>query len=90
MLLYGYKRRTCLGYLDDYVVFSITGEENVDRVMGVPIVFKEAGFSLKLKNCKFVEDSVDYLGHVIRPGRLDFATKNTEAVKFFEEPTTQT
>ena len=53
-------------------------------------VLKEAGFSLKLKKCKFFAKSVDYLGHVIRPGRLEVATKNTEVVKCFKELTTQT
>ena len=33
---------------------------------------------------------MDSLGHVIRPGRLEVATKKTEAVKGFEEPTTHT
>ena len=33
---------------------------------------------------------MDYIGHVIRPGPLGVATKNTEAVKRFKEPTAQT
>ena len=90
MLLSGYRLRTCLVYLDDIIMFSNTAEEHVDHVRFVLTVLKEAGFSLKLKKCKFFAKSVDYLGHAIRPGRLEVATKNTEAVKRFKEPTTQT
>ena len=53
-------------------------------------VLKEAGFSLELKKCKFFAKPVDYLGHVIRLGRQEVATKNTDAVKRFKEPTMQT
>ena len=90
MLLSGYRSRTCLVSLDDIIVFSKTAEEHVDHVRDVLTVLKEAGFSLKLKKCKFFATYVDYLGHVTRPGRLEVATKNTEAVKRFKEPTTQT
>ena len=90
MLLSGYRSRTCLVYLDEIIVFSNTAEEHVDHVREVLTVLKEAGFSLKLKKCIFFAKFVDYLGHVIRPGRLEVATQNTEALKCFKEPTTQT
>ena len=87
MLLSGYGWRTCLVYLDDIILFSNTADEHVDHLRAVLTVLKEAGFSLKLKKCKFFAESADYFGHVIRPGRLEVATKNTEAVKCFKQPT---
>jgi hypothetical protein len=48
-----------------------------------------AGLSLNLKQCKFFQESVDYLGHVIRPGKLAVAEKNTKALKTARPPTTQ-
>ena len=33
--------------------------------------------------------AVDYLGHVMKPGRLEVATKNTAAIEAFGEPETQ-
>ena len=77
-------------YLDDIIVFSNTADDHVDHMREFLSVLKEAGFSLKLKKCKFFAKSMDYLGHLIRPGRLEVATKNTEAVKCFKEPSTQT
>ena len=57
-------------YPDDIIVFCNTDEEHVDHLREVLTVLKEAGFSLKLKKCKFFAKYVDYLGRVIRPGRL--------------------
>jgi hypothetical protein len=49
-----------------------------------------AGLTLNLKKCYFLKDTVDYLGHVIRPGQLSVAEKNTAALKDMTHPTTQT
>jgi hypothetical protein len=47
-----------------------------------------AGLSLNLKNV-FFRDTVSYLGHVIRPGKLTVAEKNTHALKTAKPPTAQ-
>jgi hypothetical protein len=49
-----------------------------------------AGLSLKLSKCNFFRDTVSYLGHVIHPGKLEVAVKNTEALKGAKPPTNQT
>jgi RNase H-like domain found in reverse transcriptase len=49
-----------------------------------------AVLSLKLKKCHFFAETVHYLGHVIRPGRLGVAEKNTIALKTARLPKTQT
>ena len=50
---------------------------------------QDAGVSLKLKKCRFFAETVDYLGHFIRPDLLEVATKNTAAIEGFGEPKTQ-
>ena len=59
ILLPRYRWRTYLVYRDDIIVFSNTAEEHVDHVGEFLAVLKEAGFSLKLKKCKFCAKSVD-------------------------------
>jgi hypothetical protein len=49
-----------------------------------------AGLSLKLKKCHFFAETVDYLRHAFRPGRLGVAEKNTTALKMAPLPRTQT
>ena len=41
----------------------------------------KAGLSLKLIKCHFFKEAVNYLGHVIRPGKLAVAEKNTAALR---------
>ncbi len=50
----------------------------------------KAGVSLKLEKCHFFKESVDYLGHVIRPGRLSLAERNTRALREVKHPSSQT
>jgi hypothetical protein len=49
-----------------------------------------AGLSLNSKKCFFFNETVNYLGHVIRLGKLAVAEKNTRALREAKPPTTQT
>ena len=84
ILLAGYRWKTCLVYLDDVIIFSKTFDDHVQDVRNVLNCLKAAGFSLKLSKCSFFKDEVDYLGHVVKPGKLAVAQKTTEAVKNFK------
>jgi Reverse transcriptase (RNA-dependent DNA polymerase) len=86
---YGYlsdKWKTCLVYLDDVIVFSGSRSAHLAHVAEVLTLLGNAGLSLKLKKCHFFSETVDYLGHVIRPGRLEVAEKNTTALKKARQP----
>lgn len=90
ILLAGLRWKTCLVYLDDVIIFSNSFEEHVQHVREVLSALQTAGLSLKLKKCKLFSATVDYLGHVIRPGKLAVAEKNTDAIKMCSYPSTQT
>ena len=90
ILLAGLRWKSCLVYLDDIIVFYRSIEDHFTHLGEILAILKEAGLSLKLKKCNFFTKTVDYLGHVIRPGKLEVAEKNTAALQGFKEPTTQT
>jgi hypothetical protein len=90
IILSGVKWKTCLVYLDDVIVFSSSREAHMRHVDEALTLLERAGLSLKLAKCQFFKDTVNYLGHVIRPGRLGVAEKNTEALKSAPMPCTQT
>jgi RNase H-like domain found in reverse transcriptase len=48
-----------------------------------------AGVSLKLSKFNFFQPSVDYLGHVVHPGKLAVASKNVAAFARAEHPRTR-
>ena len=84
------KWRTCLVYLDDVIIFSPDRASHLRHVHEALTLLRQAGLSLKLKKCRFFSQTVDYLGHVIRPGRLGVAEKNTESLRNAKLPRTQT
>jgi hypothetical protein len=57
-------------YIDDIVVYSDTMEEHQIHLQILFEQLKAHGFRLYLGNCKFFEENVEYLGHVIYPGGL--------------------
>ncbi len=65
-------------YLDDVIVFSKFFEDHLRHVEEILYVLRGDGLSVKLWKCNFFKESVDYLGHVIRPGKLQVASQNTE------------
>jgi transposase InsO family protein len=89
MILAGLTWKSCLVYLDDIIVFSASLEEHVHHLDEVLERLYRAGLSLKLPKCHFGKDTVSYLGHVIRPGKLAVAEKNTIALRSVLPPATQ-
>ena len=90
IILSGVKWKTCLVYLDDVIVFSSSRQAHLAHVAEALTLLGNAGLSLKLSKCHFFSETVDYLGHVIRPGRLGVAEKNTTALRTAPLPRTQT
>jgi Reverse transcriptase (RNA-dependent DNA polymerase) len=82
--------KTCLVYLDDIIVFSKTPTEHMAHPDAVLHRLYRAGLALNLKMCHFFKETVDYQGHVIRPGQLSVAEKNTATLKNTKHPTTHT
>ena len=88
--LAGLTWKVCLVYLDDIIVFSRSNEDHLAHLDTVLHRLYSAGMTLNLKKCHFFKDTVGYLGHVIRPGKLAVAEKNTKALHSASHPTTQT
>jgi transposase InsO family protein len=90
IVLSGLTWKSCLVYLDDIIIYSQTMEDHLTHLHDVLTLLGQAGLSLKLAKCHFLQETVDYLGHVIRPGKLEIATKNTDALRTAQPPRTQT
>ena len=87
IILSGVKWQTCLIYLDDVIVFGKSTEQHLKDVDEVLTLLGDAGVSLKIRKCEFFQPRVNYLGHVITPGKLSIATNRVagfEKAKFPE------
>lgn len=90
ILLSRFKWKTCLVYFDDIIIFSRSRAEHLEHVRSIMSILRDAGITLKLGKCKFCTDSVTYLGHEIRPGRLMIDEVRVKSLKQAKHPTTQT
>lgn len=66
------KWQFALVYMEVIFIFSTSPEQHKDHVHKVLTLLKSPGETLKLM-CQFFTDNIDYLGHVIRPRRLEIA-----------------
>lgn len=70
-----------LVYLDDVIILSNSRDDLISQVRSVLMIFGNAGVTLKLRKYFFLQDRIDYIGHVIRPGSLEVTPKVTKAIK---------
>lgn len=61
--------------------FSKTLEKHIYLVKKVLTLLQPTEFTLKLKKCFFSTDTIDYLGPVIRPRRLEIATCTANGIQ---------
>jgi hypothetical protein len=90
IILAGVRWNCALVYLDDVVIYSRTFAEHMrhlDQVLGL---LRKANVTLKLRKCRFAAREVDYLGHTIKPGRLQMQDAKVAALKGVRRPTTKT
>ncbi|GFX16054.1 retrovirus-related Pol polyprotein from transposon 297 [Trichonephila clavipes] len=65
-LLNGLQERTT--YLDDIAIFSDTWESHLKHVETVLLRIKRAKLSIKPSKCKFAQQNVKFLGHILSQG----------------------
>ena len=60
-------------------MFSKDAETHLRHVDEVLRLLQRIGETLKLRKCSFFQPKVDYLGHVITPGKLSVAVDNSKS-----------
>ena len=76
----------CTNFIDDILVFSNSFEEHLVHIQKLRDAINTEGFKLKLIKCKFAQQCVKYLGHLIRPGHVQPINDNLKAIKEFPTP----
>jgi len=75
-------------YLDDIIIYSKTFEEHIEHIEKVLKKLKEVNLMIKLKKCKWCEENIEYLGHIVGKDGLKPDPKKIEKVKKIEVPKT--
>jgi len=80
MILVNVQWEIYLVYLDDVIVLSGSPKEHLQHLDEVLTLLGKAVVTLNASKCYFFQEEVKYLGHVIRPGRVNVLEKNLLAV----------
>lgn len=78
-----------VNYIDDILVFSKTFDEHIIHLSLLLEAILKEGFRLKFSKCNFAQDSVKYLGHIIKNNTVTPLKDNLIAIKEFPTPKTQ-
>ena len=84
-ILQGMEHVTC--YIDDVLITGATREEHLRNLAEVLRRFREQGIRLKLDKCRFLQDSVEYLGHKIDAQGLHTTDSKLQAIREAPPPT---
>ena len=73
-------------YLDDFIVFSNTREEHLRHLRLVLERLSEHQLYVKLSKCQFVQQEVEYVGHIVARGHVRIHPRKIEAVTSLQPP----
>lgn len=75
-----------LPYIDDVLLPTESVEEGLDLLKVVLEIIKEAGLTLNLEKCFFLQTEIEYLGYEISEKGIRPGIKKIEAVSEYKEP----
>ena len=78
----------CIIYLDDVIIFSKTPEEHIERLQAVLQKLRSAGLKLKPSKCKFFQDRISYLGHIVSKDGVGTDPKKIQVILDWPVPQT--
>ena len=78
-ILQGIPQVLC--YLDDILITGANKEEHMRNLDKVLSRLQEYGIRVNTNKCVFLQNSVDYLGHIIDSERLHTSPKKTKAIQ---------
>ena len=77
-------------YIDDILVFSKNGVEQVEHLREVFRALSSSGLTVKEDKCEFGRTHLEYLGHLIGDGQLAVPSHRATAMEAFLLPKTRT
>lgn len=79
-ILMTFKGKICLVYLEDMIIFAKTIDDRILNDAKISTTLTEANMTGKISRCHFFSATVEYLGHLINPGKLDVDNANTNSL----------
>ena len=80
--------KSVLVYLDDIIVIGDSVEEHLKNLIDVLDALERKGLKIKLEKCKFFQESVQFLGHIVSAKGIMPCWDKVEAIRNFPRPKT--
>jgi len=80
--------KVVLTYMDDLIISSIDCETGIRNLQIVLKVANKTGLAINWSKCQFLQQHVEFRGHVIEDGRVSPSERKTETVRKFSQPKT--
>ena len=74
-------------YIDDIMVYSRTFEKHIEHLKKVFRKLQEANLMVKFRKCKFCEQNIEFLGHIVGRDGLQVDPKKIEKMRNLPPPT---
>lgn len=81
-------RNICLVYLDDIIIYSKTKQEHINKLQQVFESLRKANLKVNKNKCVFMQEEIEFLGHVLNKDGLKPNQKKIEAIQKFPVPKT--
>ncbi|KAL9253338.1 Retrovirus-related Pol polyprotein from transposon 17.6-like protein [Drosera capensis] len=86
-IFHPYLNKFVVVYLDDIVVYNAASEEHVEHLRIMFKVLASNKLYVKKEKCSFSCQEVNFLGHVIKDGKLFMEEGNMRAIQEWKPPT---
>ena len=85
-VLAGHWGRFCIAYLDDIIVYSESWDDHIHHVGLVLERLRTYGLTCSPEKCRFGEDTLPYLGHVVTSDGNQPQPRHVQAIQDAEPP----
>lgn len=75
-------------YIDDVLIFSNSEEEHIEHITTIVNALHDAHMKISSEKSHFFNTSVEFLGHIIKNGRITVDPQKTETIEKYPIPTT--
>ena len=88
LIMSGLSYEVALVYLDDIIIFGRSFEEHLNRLDLVLGRLKDAGLKIKGSKCRFFQEKIHFLGHIVSNKGVEKDPEKVAAVSKMKSPRT--
>ena len=88
LIVPGLSYEVALVYLDDKIIFGRSFEEHLNRLDLVLGRLKDAGLKIKCSKCRFFQEEIHFLGHIVSNQGVEVDPEKVVAVSKMKTPRT--